>query len=281
MVSGTMFCANFVEVFMKPFLKWPGNKYRIIKNLSRVFPKGKRLVEPFGGSGAVLLNLEYPKYVLAEKNADLINLYQTLRDSKEDFIDFTKDFFSEKYNNERVYYKHRKLFNNTNDSVLKAALFVYLNRHGYNGLCRYNLDGSYNVPYGFYKKPYFPQKEMQNFAIRIAKASLKCWDYRKTMQYARKGDVVYCDPPYIPLSATSNFTQYGPFGFDNFDQIELAKKARQLSEKGITVIISNHNIPFARKLYAGAKIHSIDVQRNISCIGSNRRKVKEVIAVFD
>ena len=265
---------------MKPFLKWPGNKYRIINHISKVLPQGNRLVEPFVGSGAVFLNVNFSSYIIAEKNSDLVNLYQILRDNGDSFINYAKEIFHPKYNTENKYYRNRKLFNKTNNLELKAAIFIYLNRHGYNGLCRYNLDGEYNVPYGFYKSPYFPHKEMHYFHHKLQNVAIKCWDYRKTLQYVRKGDIVYCDPPYVPLSKTASFTQYGPFGFDNFDQIQLAKKAENLAKKGITVVISNHNTEFIRKLYSAAKITNLYVQRNISCKGHTRNRVKEVLAVF-
>ncbi len=265
---------------MKPFLKWPGNKYRIIQHISKVLPEGKRLVEPFVGSGSVFLNTTFPNYFIAEKNADLINLYENLRNHGKDFIDFSKEIFNPKYNTQNKYYKNRKLFNTINDLELKAALFIYLNRHGYNGLCRYNMNGEYNVPYGFYKSPYFPYKEMLYFHERLQKVVIKCWDYRKTLQYTRKGDVVYCDPPYVPLSKTANFTQYGPFGFDKFDQIELAERAQSLSKRGVKVVISNHRTDFILNLYSAAKITNLSVQRNISCQGHTRNRVKEVLAVF-
>lgn len=265
---------------MKPFLKWPGNKYRIVNVIKKKLPVGKRLIEPFAGSGSILLNTDYSRYLVGEKNTDLINLYQQLKQPQQ-FIKICKSFFVAKNNKEKKYYVLRKLFNQTDDLELKAALFLYLNRHGYNGLCRYNLSGGYNVPFGFYHKPYFPEKEMEFFAARLPKVSFKNADYRKTMRFAKQGDVVYCDPPYVPLSATANFTSYGPFGFDKVDHIELVELAENLAARGIPVIISNHNTLFVRKLYANAKIYNIEVQRNISCVGNKRSKAQEVIAVFN
>ncbi len=266
---------------MRPFLKWPGNKYRVIESIRRLLPNGDRLVEPFVGSGAVFLNSSYPKCFIAEKNSDLVNIYNLIQQEGEDFFKYAQAFFDDKYNTEAKYYRNRKLFNTTNDDRLKAALFLYLNRHGYNGLCRYNMDGIYNVPYGFYSRTYFPLKELRHFYEKIQDVTIRCWDYKKTFQYIRAGDVVYCDPPYVPLSKTANFTQYGPFSFGMDDQIELVTKTMMAVKRGAKVIISNHNTNFIKELYKDATIKTINVQRNISCNGANRKKVKEVLALFE
>lgn len=265
---------------MKPFLKWPGNKYRLMEHIKKILPPANRLVEPFAGSGAVSLSTTYDKYLLAEKNPDLVNLYHTLIKDQSDFIEDTKELFNDKYNKEQTYYRLRKQFNTTSDLQLKATLFVYLNKHGFNGLCRYNLDGEYNVPFGFYRRTYFPAKEMLFFAKKLKGHAIRCWDYKKTMRYTKAGDIVYCDPPYVPLSKTANFTQYGPFAFNTADQIALAEKAMQLTHKGISVIVSNHNTSFIRELYADATIYTINVNRSISCNPATRGRVKEVLALF-
>lgn len=113
---------------LKPFLKWPGNKFQIINEIKSRLPKGKRLIEPFVGSGAVFLNTDYPKYYLSDINGDLINLYITLQSEGPTFIEYCKTFFSSNNNNEDQYYDWRQEFNSTNDTVLKSALFLYLNK---------------------------------------------------------------------------------------------------------------------------------------------------------
>ena len=265
---------------MKPFLKWPGNKFRVLDKILETLPKGKRLVEPFVGSGSIFINADYPSYVIAEKNTDLVAVYENLQKNGIEFIEYANSFFNSKNNTKLKYYKHRDTFNNTNDNMLKAALFIYLNRHGFNGLCRYNLKGGYNVPFGYYKKPYFPTTEMLYFYECIKKVKIRCWDYTKTLNHTKPGDVVYCDPPYVPLSKTSSFTQYGPFKFGEQEHIDLAKRAKILAKKGITVMISNHDTKFVNELYKDAKIKKINVQRSISCNANGRKKVKEVLAIF-
>jgi len=264
----------------RPFLKWAGNKYQILERIKAVLPPGKRLIEPFVGSGAVFLNTDYDRYLLTDNNGDLIKLFITLQTEGEPFISFCKSFFTGDNNSESRYYELREVFNDTADSRLKAALFVYLNRHGYNGLCRYNSKGGFNTPFGQYMKPYFPENEMRYFYSKTKNAVFKVADFRDVMNAAGKGDVVYCDPPYVPLSDTANFTAYSSGGFGKNDQVELAELARHLSGRGVPVLISNHATEFTLSLYKTAKIELLSVQRFISCDGDNRGKAEEILALF-
>jgi DNA adenine methylase len=264
----------------KPFLKWPGGKYRLAPLILEALGPGKRLIEPFVGSGAVFLNGSYEDYLLADSNADLINVYRQLTRGGEKFIDYARSFFHADTNTAGAYYGFRSVFNDTRDPRLRAALLIYFNRHGYNGLYRYNGKGAFNVPFGRYKKPLFPEQAMLNFIEKSRKARFVQQDFREVMQRAKPGDVCYCDPPYLPVSATSNFTAYSAGGFGWDDQVELAARARALAGKGVRVVLSNHDLPEVRELYAGAHIESVAVQRNISQKGDRRVKVDEVIAVF-
>lgn len=265
---------------MKPFLKWAGNKYRIADRIKAVLPEGKRLIEPFSGAAALFLNTQYPRYLIGDSNPDLINLYQQLKSEKEDFIKYAEGFFKEKNNQSEVYYDFRQQFNHTTNPRLKSALFLYLNKHGYNGLCRYNQSGGYNVPFGQYKRPYFPRDEMLFFIKKAQKARFIVSDFILTMDQAKTGDIVYCDPPYVPLSKTAAFTQYAQQGFTPDHQILLANKAQELQERGITVIISNHDTPFTREIYSQAQHYYFEVRRNISCDGAMRNTAPEILAIF-
>lgn len=265
---------------MKPFLKWAGNKYQIIDRIKDVLPSGNRLIEPFVGSAAVFINTEYSHNVLADNNVDLINLYQTLQEEGDKFIEYCRNLFVANNNTEKAFYELRDEFNTTESRRLKSALFIYLNKHCFNGLCRYNLKGEFNVPFGKYKKPYFPEIEMRYFHEKSVQAIFKHADFIETMNSAKRGDVVYCDPPYVPLSATANFTSYSSGGFGIKQQEILAGKAKELASRGTTVVISNHNTEFVLKAYAEAKILKFDVQRFISCDGANRGKASEVLALF-
>ncbi|WP_281759161.1 Dam family site-specific DNA-(adenine-N6)-methyltransferase [Alicyclobacillus hesperidum] len=265
---------------MRPFLKWAGGKYRLVEQIKRRLPPGARLIEPFVGSGAVFLNTDYEEYLISDINQDLIGLYQTLQRHGDDFIAYCKEQFVPENNTAERYYELRAEFNASSDPWRKSALFVYLNRHGYNGLCRYNANGEFNVPFGKYARPYFPEDEMRYFARKAQRAEFLCEDFRAVMRAAQPGDVIYCDPPYVPLSSTANFTDYAAGGFGTKDQEELAQLADQLGQADIPVLISNHATPFTEVVYAGAVQEFVAVPRFISCDGNNRGKVKEVLALF-
>lgn len=265
---------------MRPFLKWAGNKYQIVARIKEVLPSGKRLIEPFAGSAAVFLNTEYDSYLISDANHDLITLYQHVQREGDAFIEYARTFFVQENNQEEAYYQFRTDFNQTDDPRQKSALFLYMNKHGYNGLCRYNRKGEYNVPFGRYKKPYFPEDELRYFFERAKTATFERTDFVEAMDAAQPGDVVYCDPPYVPLSKTSNFTSYSAGGFGVTEQQTLARMAEKLADRGVPVIISNHDTEFVREEYAKADFVSFDVQRYISCNGKNRGKAAELLAIF-
>lgn len=265
---------------MKPFLKWAGGKYKIVNRIKQLLPAGTRLVEPFTGSAALFLNTDFPSYLLADINPDLITLYQTLQVEGAPFVDYCQTFFAPENNDKAAYYAFREQFNSTADPRLKSALFLYLNKHCFNGLCRYNAGGEFNVPFGRYKKPYFPRPEMLFFHQQAQRATIIQANFVTVMEACRPGDVVYCDPPYVPLSDTANFTSYsaGKFGLEQ--QVQLARLAESLAGQGIPVVISNHNTAFTRRQYRRAVLNKFPVQRHISRDGANRTKVNELLALF-
>ncbi len=264
----------------RPFLKWAGGKYRLLDKLSPHL-KGRKLIEPFVGSGAVFLNQNFERYLLGDINPDLINLYQCLKKEKKKFITYLQPFFKPKTNNRNYFIELRHEFNSGLKGRRRAAVFVYLNRHGFNGLCRYNKSGGFNVPFGQYKRPYFPEKEMLHFIQKTKNTTFVCGDFVSVMNRSRKGDVVYCDPPYVPLSPTASFTNYAAQGFSYDQQVELAYKAEQLAARGVKVIISNHDNGITREIYKDATIESFTVQRTISCDGENRGAAKELLAIYE
>lgn len=265
---------------LKPFLKWAGSKYNCISQVINSLPKGSRLVEPFTGSGVVFMNAPFSTYLLSESNPDLVNLFVNLQRDGEQFINFCQQYFQPQSNKKEVYYELRSYFNTLDSSHLKSAIFLYLNRHGYNGLCRYNLKGHYNVPFGSYKRPYFPRKEMLLFYQKSQSAEFTQCDFRKTFELVKPGDVVYCDPPYVPYSDTTKPHLYTQYKFNLDDQIELAELASKTASIGIPVLISNHDTPFTRYHYRNAQINSFSVPRWINCRADKRQPVKELIAVF-
>ena len=266
----------------RPILKWPGGKRRLVHAIVPRLPSGTRLVEPFVGSGAVFLASDYSEYLLCDANADLILFYQSLRNDGENFIERCRALF-DGGNSQEAFYDNRDRFNAGATGSERGALFLYLNRHGYNGLIRYNSKGFFNVPFGRFKQPRFPAKEMAYFLTRTrrSRVELRAQDFRQTFAALRPGDVVYCDPPYIPLSKTANFTAYEGTVFGVGDQDELARLAARTALQGIRLVMSNHLTPATRELYTGAsEIHEINVRRCISCNSDKREMVGEMLAVY-
>ena len=267
----------------KPFLKWAGAKRQLVRQLQPLFPDGNyRFIEPFVGSGVVFLNAPYETNLLSDSNGDIIQLYAILKRKPREFIARCAGLFVPENNAEAAYYDLREEFNFCREAERRAALFVYLNRHCFNGLCRYNQKGRFNTPFGRYDRVYFPHAEMEHFAEKLKSARLERADFRDILGQAGAGDVVYCDPPYVALTRTANFTSYAAGGFSDRDQRDLNDHALAASQRGAVVIVSNHDTAETRKLYrhADRTITDVMVSRTISCNGENRNKVKEIIAIF-
>lgn len=264
----------------KPFLKWAGGKFRVLNEILPRMPIGTRLVEPFAGSGVVSLNADFPSALVADVNVDLINLYQSIKINPERFVQETRQLFVPAMNSREAFEGLRFEFNGSDDPFRRSVIFVYLNRHAFNGLCRYNAKGLFNVPFGKYANPGFPANEIRAFSSAASRMTFVNQGYEATMDQACCGDVLYCDPPYVPLSLTSNFTSYAPGSFGLEEQKRLADKARECAARGVPVLISNHDTPVSRDLYAGAEIHSFEVQRFISSKSSTRGRAPELLAIF-
>ena len=268
----------------RPFLKWAGGKYRLTDEINRLLPKRKQcLVEPFVGAGAVFLNSYFERYILADINPDLIHLFNIVKQDVEGYIQACKPvFFHPDANTESYYYTKRQEFNQSTDVFQRAVLFLYLNRFGFNGLCRYNSKNEFNVPFGAYKTHYFPEEELRFFAAKAQSAVFICADFQQTFQMADEDCVIYCDPPYAPISQNSNFTNYSGNEFSIAHQRDLASLAKDtVKQRNVQVVISNHDTPFTREIYQGAKIRRLKVQRSISQAPHKRVKVRELIAVFN
>ncbi|VDZ76289.1 DNA adenine methylase [Salmonella bongori] len=243
-------------------------------------PKGECLVEPFVGAGSVFLNTDFSRYILADINSDLISLYNIVKLRTDEYVQASRELFMPETNQAEVYYQLREEFNACQDPFRRAVLFLYLNRYGYNGLCRYNLRGEFNVPFGRYKKPYFPEAELYHFAEKAQNAFFYCESYADSMARADTSSVVYCDPPYAPLSATANFTAYHTNSFSLTQQAHLAEIAENLVSNRIPVLISNHDTALTREWYQLAKLHVVKVRRSISSNGGTRKKVDELLALY-
>ncbi|EKK5412371.1 DNA adenine methylase [Enterobacter cloacae] len=260
---------------MSTILKWAGNKTAIMSELKKHLPDGPRLVEPFAGSCAVMMSTDYPYYLVADINPDLINLYQVIKEDVNSFIHLVERIFS-KFTTEEDYYKCRQFFNTVPlEPIEKAAYFLFLNRHCYRGLCRYNQRGLFNVPYGNYKKPYLPVDEIRAFAEKAVRATFICASYDETLAMLQAGDVVYCDPPY-----DGTFSGYHTAGFSDDDQYDLASILVRRSSEGHPVIVSNSDTRLIRSFYRKFTLHRISTKRSIGVAAGEGKKADELIAVL-
>jgi DNA adenine methylase len=264
----------------KPFLRWAGGKSRIAnfleEHLPQSFTNGNRYYEPFLGAGSLFFRMNPSKATLSDNNNDLIECYKAVKNRPMLIAGYLKQHLSN--NCKDYYYKMRNKYNNSNPSIAKAALFIYLNKTCFNGIWRVNKKGYFNVPYGYKERPSLPTKDdLLNLSNALSKAELIHRDYKDIVNYAKKGDFIYFDPPYPPLNGTSYFTHYTKEGFNKKDHAELASVADMLNKKGCYIMISNADIPLVRSLYEDRfNLHELEVIRLIRADGK-RYKVQELV----
>lgn len=258
---------------MSTILKWAGNKTAIMPELKKHLPAGARLVEPFAGSCAVMMATDYPAYLVADINPDLINMYQKIKEDPEFFLMIASGLF--KKCNKEGFQHIRQHFNygKSSGEFWRAAAFLFLNRHCYRGLCRYNKSGGFNVPYGNYKKPYFPETEILAFVDKAQRATFICASYAETLSMLKDGDVIYCDPPY-----DSTFSGYHTAGFTEDDQYHLASILERRSSEGHPVVVSNSDTFLTRSLYRNFKRHRIIAPRSLGVAAGEGKSAEEIIA---
>lgn len=272
----------------KSFLKWAGGKSQSIGLIQEhvysdvpFFKENrvKRFIEPFVGSGVVFLNITADEYIISDVNEDLINIYKILKKDNTYFIDECRKLFKEKFNNEDEYYKLRTKFNQTTDTFERAVIFIYLNRHCFNGLCRFNKSGGFNVPFGRYTTINFPERALNVASVKLQKVTVYKQSFEDTMSLAKEGDIIYLDPPYVPLSGTASFTDYSTDGFSMKQQELLAKL---IEEAPCKCLVSNHDTPITRELYKNASvIETKSVSRFISAKANSRNAACELLAVYN
>ena len=262
----------------RSFLKWAGGKSQSVSIIKENIGEVKgRFIEPFVGSGVVFINIDSNRFIINDSNVDLINVFKAIKNDS--FLDELRFYFTEDVNNDVFYYQAREEFNKTESTEDKALLFIYLNRHCFNGLCRYNKSGKFNVPFGKYKTVYFPEKEISLFKEKLKNCEVYCEDFEFIFDLAKTDDVIYCDPPYTPLSKTASFTSYGTNSFSEEDHVRLAKRAE---EAKCRVLISNHDTDFTRQLYSNAdRIIKKEVGRSVSAKAESRKKANEILVVYE
>jgi len=259
---------------MSTILKWAGNKSRVMPELLTHLPEGDRLVEPFAGSCAVMMSTDYPAYLVADINPDLINLYRQIKEHTRPFIVIAASLFNQNKTGES-YYTVREAFNHNPALPLleRAAYFLYLNRNGYRGLCRYNKRGEFNIPFGNYAEPYFPLAEIEAFAKKAQRATFICADFRETLRLTKAGDVAYCDPPY-----DGTFSDYHSAGFNKDEHHNLVSMLLDVSER-CPVVVSNSDTLYTRSILRDFNITSISVARSVGVAAGKSKRASEIIAV--
>lgn len=275
---------------MKPLLKWAGGKARLAQMICEAFdgPSERTYVEPFLGSAAVFLyrraqgHLRGP-VVLGDANPKLVAFHVAVRDHVDDVLVELGALPGEDWR-ER-FYAVRDAFNaGPFEGPRHGARLLWLNRAGFNGLYRENRQGRFNVPRGSYKVLRLPDEaRIREVSAALQGADILAGSFEDVMRRAGRGDQVYCDPPYVPLNKSADFTAYCQGGFDMRAQRELALEATRAAFRGATVVISNHDLPVVRQqLYPeveGFTIHARpEVGRSISRSAKSRKPIHEVIA---
>lgn len=268
-----------------PVLKWVGGKRQLLPEITKYIPsKYTTYYEPFLGGGAVLFDIQPSKAVVNDINGELINVYNVIKNNLEDLIAELSN--TEKYNNtSECFYAIRELDRepkkyNKLTNIEKAARVLYLNKTCYNGLYRVNSMGEFNSPFGNYKNPNIINditlKAVSKY-FNEANINFLNGDFANTVKGIKKGSFVYFDPPYAPISKTSNFTGYNESGFGEYEQIRLKELCDLLHKKGVNFLVSNSNCEFIRELYKEYEIIEIKAKRSINCNGNLRGEISEVL----
>lgn len=268
---------------LKPFLKWAGGKRQLLYEIRRLCPLSfNTYFEPFIGAGAVFLSLQPKRAVINDLNFDLMNVYQVIKDN----LDLLIDDLPKHENDKEYYYQIRNLDRDPRyqnmSSVERASRIIFLNKTCFNGLFRVNSKGYFNVPFGYYKNPKIIEEMLLRAVheyLNTAQINLLNTDFEHAVHEAKKGDFVYFDPPYDPVSETAAFTSYIPGGFNKTEQERLKSVIDNLTAKGCKVLLSNSGTEFIRRLYQGYQIKTVSANRAINSVASKRGHVDEVLVM--
>jgi len=266
-----------------PFLKWVGGKRQLMPSIVEHLPeniKDYKYIEPFIGGGAVFFNLQPKNAIINDYNEELINVYQVIKDNLDELIIDLK-----KHKNEADYfYSIRSLDRNGEfkklTAVKRASRIIFLNKTCFNGLYRVNNAGEFNSPFGRYKNPNIvnePTLKAVNKFLNNNNVEINSGDYSEILKQADKKCFVYLDPPYHPISESSNFTGYVQGGWNMYDQIDLKTACDELHKKGVKFLLSNSSADFIKDLYKDYKITIVKANRAINSNGADRGEVDEVL----
>lgn len=264
-----------------PFLKWVGGKRQIMPIIDQHLPRDiKHYIEPFIGGGAVFFHLQPKKAILNDFNSELINVYSVIKNDVEGLlIDLVK------HKNESAYFYEIRRVDRTKEfknltAVERASRVIYLNKTCFNGLYRVNSSGEFNSPFGRYKNPNIlnePILRAVSDYLNENDIQLRNSDYEEILQEADNKSFVYLDPPYHPVSESSNFTGYVQGGWDVNDQIRLREACDQLNKRGVKFLQSNSLSDFIKEQYKGYNISIVKANRSVNSNGEKRGEVEEVL----
>ncbi len=267
------------KISCRPFLKWVGGKSQLLPELYKRLPDSfNNYFEPFVGAGALLFSLQPKKAHISDLNLELINCYEVIRNYVDELIlDLRQHCYEKEY-----YYQLRNA--DRLDSfeqwspIQKASRMIFLNKSCFNGLYRLNSKSQFNVPFGRYTNPTIvDENNLKACSQLLSRTSIKKVSFLEIELDISKGDLVYFDPPYIPLNNTSNFTSYNPDGFGMNMQYELLEMCRRLHDRGIMFILSNSSAPTVLDLYQDFRIELVPAKRVINSKAQGRGKINEVI----
>lgn len=266
-----------------PVLKWVGGKRQLLEDIDPLLPKTaiNHYCEPFVGGGAVLFHLQPKNAIINDINPELINVYRMIQDQVEDLITELGKHTNEKehFYVVRDWDRNPELYKSLTD-VERAARTIYLNKTCYNGLYRVNNAGEFNTPFGHYKNPNIVNeivlRAVSNY-FNSANIEMYSMDYELVLKQVKKNGFVYLDPPYDPVSTTSNFTGYAKGGFSREEQIRLKKCCDDLTARGVRFMLSNSATPFIKELYKEYDITIVKAKRMVNSVASSRGEVDEVI----
>jgi DNA adenine methylase len=260
----------------RPFIKWAGGKRQLLPALLEHTPANPpHYFEPFIGGGALFFALRPRKAVLADVNERLIRTYKGVRDNPDEVIRLLRGY----PHDATFFYRFREAEIDAATNAEVAAWFIYLNKTGFNGLYRVNRANRFNVPFGRYANPNIcDEPTLRACSAALAGTELLVADFEVAVAKAKRGDFVYFDPPYVPLSTTSSFTSYTSGGFGPAEQTRLRDTARKLKKRGVRVLLSNSSAPFVRDLYStGFEVTEVSATRVVNSKATARGAIVELL----
>jgi DNA adenine methylase len=266
-----------------PFLKWVGGKRQLMPEIRKMLPRGvanRPYYEPFIGGGALFFDLQPKRAIINDYNEELINVYTVIRDNPNELIeDLRKHENTAEYFYEIRAVDRQPLFAHLS-KIQRASRIIYLNKTCYNGLYRVNNAGEFNSPFGKYKNPNIvnePVIKAVSKYLNSPQIQISNGDYELILRDVPINSFVYLDPPYHPISESSNFTGYVQGGWNDGDQLRLRDVCNRLNDNGIKFLLSNSASDFIRDIYSGYNIHVVQANRAVNSNSSKRGQVDEFL----